>query len=488
MNQTTPTGTEAGDLNKHESVLRELLMCFASWEPQVRVLGNVRADDAFNAINDALARRAAPATTASASIADRAEQAAILGSENQCRDALLEIAEHSRAAQPVQAGEAVELPPLPDGDEYSATRMLANGELAPRFTAATLREFGHACYAMGRASLAPVSAQQGAAEQHNAVECDSALRAEPASQHVSFGSEADLIDWLDKLHCAEATGAVTNQKWPPAQYAIAALKQYALPVEPKKAVSGMNRAELQVEVFELRAQLATLMDPGFTLVPTEPTETMVHAAEDVPAPRPFGKVYRAMIAAAPKADSLIDSRCRAEGGDTSDSSVCRGCNGSGWVVRDPDIGTDQECFVCDGTGNIADLSDLAAKAPAAQADDLRLAICNIPLPVYGSNSFQHGFVSAKEAVLDLLSKRAASPASTPEAAPEQQLATDKRALVLLKAAHDLLKKQRESSYVLNLLAETVFYDDADCDGGCLMEDIGYVLDDAAMRATQQEGE
>ena len=29
---------------------------------------------------------------------------------------------------------------------------------------------------------------------------------------------------------------------------------------------------------------------------------------------------------------------------------CGGCNGSGWVTRDPDIGTDQECFVCDGTG------------------------------------------------------------------------------------------------------------------------------------------
>jgi hypothetical protein len=460
MNQTTPTGTEAGDLNKHESVLRELLMCFASWEPQVRVLGNVRADDAFNAINDALARRAAPATTDSASGVDAIKT---------WKDRLFEDQPDLREKWPHDSGALDEIGCWIKDDEIDDLRAYAKQLEA-------------------RASLAPVSAQQGAAEQHNAVECDSALRAEPASQHVSFGSEADLIDWLDKLHCAEATGAVTNQKWPPAQYAIAALKQYALPVEPKKAVSGMNRAELQVEVFELRAQLATLMDPGFTLVPTEPTETMVHAAEDVPAPRPFGKVYRAMIAAAPKADSLIDSRCRAEGGDTSDSSVCRGCNGSGWVVRDPDIGTDQECFVCDGTGNIADLSDLAAKAPAAQADDLRLAICNIPLPVYGSNSFQHGFVSAKEAVLDLLSKRAASPASTPEAAPEQQLATDKRALVLLKAAHDLLKKQRESSYVLNLLAETVFYDDADCDGGCLMEDIGYVLDDAAMRATQQEGE
>lgn len=29
---------------------------------------------------------------------------------------------------------------------------------------------------------------------------------------------------------------------------------------------------------------------------------------------------------------------------------CRACNGSGWMARDPDIGTDQECFVCDGSG------------------------------------------------------------------------------------------------------------------------------------------
>jgi hypothetical protein len=33
---------------------------------------------------------------------------------------------------------------------------------------------------------------------------------------------------------------------------------------------------------------------------------------------------------------------------------CGCCNGSGWVVRDPDIGTDQECFVCEGTGKNID--------------------------------------------------------------------------------------------------------------------------------------
>lgn len=44
------------------------------------------------------------------------------------------------------------------------------------------------------------------------------------------------------------------------------------------------------------------------------------------------------------------------------ASPCRTCNGTGWVVRDPDIGTDQECFVCDGAGAIG-----AAPAPGNTA-------------------------------------------------------------------------------------------------------------------------
>lgn len=32
---------------------------------------------------------------------------------------------------------------------------------------------------------------------------------------------------------------------------------------------------------------------------------------------------------------------------------CPRCNGSGWIIRDPDIGTDQECPVCDGAGLVA---------------------------------------------------------------------------------------------------------------------------------------
>ena len=43
--------------------------------------------------------------------------------------------------------------------------------------------------------------------------------------------------------------------------------------------------------------------------------------------------------------------------------------------------------------------------------------------------------------------------------------------VLLRACYDLLMKQVESRYVLNLLDETIHYDDTNVDGNCLLEDI-----------------
>lgn len=52
-----------------------------------------------------------------------------------------------------------------------------------------------------------------------------------------------------------------------------------------------------------------------------------------------------------------------------------------------------------------------------------------------------------------------------------------RAKILLKATKDLLEKQENSYYVLNLLTETVFYDGVDCDGTCLKDDIGYWFDE-----------
>lgn len=54
---------------------------------------------------------------------------------------------------------------------------------------------------------------------------------------------------------------------------------------------------------------------------------------------------------------------------------------------------------------------------------------------------------------------------------EQLKQENKRAKILLKATLDLLQKQKESHYVLNLLENTVFYDNAECDGYCLFDDI-----------------
>ena len=48
--------------------------------------------------------------------------------------------------------------------------------------------------------------------------------------------------------------------------------------------------------------------------------------------------------------------------------------------------------------------------------------------------------------------------------------------VLLRACYDLLMRQVESGYVLNLLDEIIHYDDTDVDGTCLLEDIRYELE------------
>ena len=42
---------------------------------------------------------------------------------------------------------------------------------------------------------------------------------------------------------------------------------------------------------------------------------------------------------------------------------------------------------------------------------------------------------------------------------------------LLRQCLKLLQKQKRSYYVLNLLEETIKYDEAECDGHCLLDDI-----------------
>ena len=52
----------------------------------------------------------------------------------------------------------------------------------------------------------------------------------------------------------------------------------------------------------------------------------------------------------------------------------------------------------------------------------------------------------------------------------------KEAIMLLRAAYDLLEKQESSCYVLNILEQEVEYDGGTSDGLCLLEDIGNFLD------------
>lgn len=47
--------------------------------------------------------------------------------------------------------------------------------------------------------------------------------------------------------------------------------------------------------------------------------------------------------------------------------ACGNCGGTGWMVRDPDIGTDQECFVCDGSGRYSESATPQPTQPQAGA-------------------------------------------------------------------------------------------------------------------------
>lgn len=57
-----------------------------------------------------------------------------------------------------------------------------------------------------------------------------------------------------------------------------------------------------------------------------------------------------------------------------------------------------------------------------------------------------------------------------------------RAKTLLKAAGKLLKKQE------GLLAEIVYYDEAECDGSCLLDDIRYWFDEFTTENIDEEDE
>ena len=55
--------------------------------------------------------------------------------------------------------------------------------------------------------------------------------------------------------------------------------------------------------------------------------------------------------------------------------------------------------------------------------------------------------------------------------------TIERAHVLMKAAKAMLDKADETEVVIDVLTTTVPYDGTDCDGYCLREDIGNLLEE-----------
>jgi hypothetical protein len=65
---------------------------------------------------------------------------------------------------------------------------------------------------------------------------------------------------------------------------------------------------------------------------------------------PIESLEEKMRRIADKAINTVKAALKAK----NEPVVCRACNGSGRMVRDPDIGTDQECFVCEGSGVFED--------------------------------------------------------------------------------------------------------------------------------------
>lgn len=54
---------------------------------------------------------------------------------------------------------------------------------------------------------------------------------------------------------------------------------------------------------------------------------------------------------------------------------------------------------------------------------------------------------------------------------------ENRAKILLKATHEILTKCNEAAYVQNVMSVTAIWDEVECDGNCLMEEIGELIEE-----------
>lgn len=60
-----------------------------------------------------------------------------------------------------------------------------------------------------------------------------------------------------------------------------------------------------------------------------------------------------------------------------------------------------------------------------------------------------------------------------------------RAFILLQAAYQLMKKQDNSGFVLNILEQESVWDGANCDGGCLLDEIGELFEEKGIELTEE---
>lgn len=87
---------------------------------------------------------------------------------------------------------------------------------------------------------------------------------------------------------------------------------------------------------------------------------------------------------------------------------------------------------------------------------------------------------------ELICRRPSISRKTGEEMRIEESKQEPRSVTLLRAAHALLHKQYHAGIVLNLLEETVFYDEAECDGNCLLNDIEYYFDEIGVEIPEKE--
>jgi hypothetical protein len=269
-----------------------------------------------------------------------------------------------------------------------------------------------------RASLAPVSAQQGAAEQHNAVECDSALRAEPASQLDAKLQAA--IQWLRNAQHGDNC-FLTDRYDGDMRNCCNCGKDSLLAYLEDEAPAGQHNTSSEDYRAGWRDGMQEAQELIFSDQPTTPEDEQwifdLAAKHESRGTELFGPVTfssTALVNFTRDVKAELATRCRAEGGDTSDNS------GSNLAAKAPAVqAVDAAEFSAERLQEIArDLEDAHTSAVLA-GEEVGTDERNRDLE-FARNTM----VSAKFALREYAKLLAASPASAPEAAPEQQLAND----------------------------------------------------------------